>query len=929
MNGTGFWMRACTLIVSISLLMSFTATPFVAAQTEGPTMLHPRLDVRPVISGLTTPITMAFLGENEFLLLEKNTGIVQHIVDGAVQNAALDLAVNFFSERGLLGIALDPDFESNHFVYLYWSCIAPPPPADNPFLPTQDECAETPELGPDSEDVLAVPLLGNRVDRFTWDGESLTFDRNLIMLRSFQNDAAPEPPDQGDEAQPPRGNHDAGVLTFGEDGKLYVLVGDVGRRGQLQNLPSGPTETGLGTTVPDDQFGGPEPDDAHFTGVILRLNPDGTTPEDNPFFDAGAEMGGEVGENIQKIFAYGIRNSFGMAVDPLSGNLWQQENGEDAYDELNLVEPGMNSGWIQFTGPAERLAEYKQIETTSLHHEDFPNLQQFRWGPERIADTPEDAQSRLFVLPGSEYSDPEFSWKHVLAPAAIGFLDSSALGSQFQGDLFVGFSVPEPLGGPLFVFNLTGNRQRIGVDDPLLEDRVADNTTFHDMTESESLLIGQNFGVITDIKTGPNGNLFVVSLDQGTVYEIFRIEGGNGDVRTFSAELTGAAEVPGPGDPDGSGTATITLDPSQGEVCFELTVSNIELPATAAHIHEAPVGEAGDVVVPLTPAPDASGSSSGCISNVDRALTQNIIQNPEQYYVNVHNAEFSDGAVRGQLTPVGNGGGGDDSEVEFEATLTGDQEVPPVDTTMRGDAEIEVENNRLEFELRVSNNTNEIFAAHIHCAPPSESGPIGVTLFMGTFTEERGLLAQGNITAPDANNECGWTDVDNIIAAIESGNTYVNVHTTEESGGFPSGEIRGNLILDDDDDGEDDDNGNGGRTFSTEMSGAAEVPGPGDTDGSGTASLRFNPGQGEVCFELTVANILLPATAAHIHEAPVGEAGDVVVPLTPPDASGSSSGCVSADPALIEAIMQNPEGYYVNVHNEEFPDGAVRGQLSN
>ena len=233
-------------------------------------------------------------------------------------------------------------------------------------------------------------------------------------------------------------------------------------------------------------------------------------------------MGGEVGANIQKIFAYGIRNSFGMAVDPLSGNIWDQENGEDAFDELNRVERGMNSGWIQVTGPVERLAEYKLIETTSLHHDDFPNLQQFRWGPERIADSPEEALSRLFVLPGSHYSDPEFSWKHVLAPAAIGFLNSRALGPQFHGDLFVGFSVPEPLGGPLFVFNLTGNRRKIGVDDPRLNDRVADNLTFHDITESESLLIGRDFGVVTDIKTGPNGNLFVVSLSQGTIYEIFR-----------------------------------------------------------------------------------------------------------------------------------------------------------------------------------------------------------------------------------------------------------------------------------------------------------------------------------------------------------------------------------------------------------------------
>ena len=305
---------------------------------------------------------------------------------------------------------------------------------------------------------LAVPLLGNRVDRFVWNDatNTLAFDINLIMLRSFQNDASTSPTGPNGEIQPPRGNHDGGVIRFGPDGKLYIQFGDVGRRGQLQNLPSGPTLTGLGDIIPDDQFGGPRPDDAHFTGVIIRLNDDGTTPTDNPFFSAGAAMGGEEGENIQKIFAYGVRNGFGMAFDPLSGNLWDQENGEDAFDEINLIEPGMNSGWIQIMGPASRVAQFKQIETTSLHHEDFPNLQQFRWGPERIADTPAEALSRLFVLPGSHYSDPEYSWKFVLAPAAIGFLDSRALGPQWFGDLFVGFSVnDDPLGGGLMAFELT------------------------------------------------------------------------------------------------------------------------------------------------------------------------------------------------------------------------------------------------------------------------------------------------------------------------------------------------------------------------------------------------------------------------------------------------------------------------------------------
>ena len=118
----------------------------------------------------------------------------------------------------------------------------------------------------------------------------------------------------------------------------------------------------------------------------------------------------------------------------------------------------------------------------------------------------------------------------------------------------------------------------------------------------------------------------------------------------------------------------------------------------------------------------------------------------------------------------------------------------------------------------------------------------------------------------------------------------------------------------------------GGRRFTVEMTGAAEAPGPGDPDGSGTAVFRLNHGQGEICYELTVSDIE-PATAAHIHIAPVGVPGPVVVPLAAPT-SGSSSGCVDVDRALIKAIIQNPEAYYVNVHNAPFPGGAVRGQLS-
>jgi hypothetical protein len=115
--------------------------------------------------------------------------------------------------------------------------------------------------------------------------------------------------------------------------------------------------------------------------------------------------------------------------------------------------------------------------------------------------------------------------------------------------------------------------------------------------------------------------------------------------RPLTARLTGPVEVP-PGDPHGTGRFTATVNSGKGEVCYTLTVAHIA-PANAAHIHKGAVGVAGPVVVPLTP--PTSGSSKGC-ATVDKALAKDLIQNPSAYYVNVHNAAYPPGAIRGQLS---------------------------------------------------------------------------------------------------------------------------------------------------------------------------------------------------------------------------------------------------------------------------------------
>src|SRR5205807_2566456 len=190
--------------------------------------------------------------------------------------------------------------------------------------------------GADSSNIAEGPLLGNRVDRYVWNPatETLTADRNIIMLRAFQADSA-NPCCGTVLGQPMRGNHDGGKILFGPDGKLYFQIGDQGRRGQLQNLASG----ALGSGKPDDDFGGPAPDDAHLTGVIFRLNADGTTPSDTPFANVTAQNMAQIEQqagvsltpaqlsnvvaNIHKIFSYGRRNGFGLAFDPQTGFLWE------------------------------------------------------------------------------------------------------------------------------------------------------------------------------------------------------------------------------------------------------------------------------------------------------------------------------------------------------------------------------------------------------------------------------------------------------------------------------------------------------------------------------------------------------------------------------------------------------------------------------
>jgi len=394
-------MMRCYLLL-VALCFSYSSALAV------PTVNDPNLTVTQLVAGLNAPTTMAFIGAGDILVLQKNNGQVRRVVSGILQGGSvLDVNVDNDSERGLLGIALHPDFPNTPSVYLYFT-----------------ESTST------TGDTTGSPA-ANRVVRYTWDGSALINRQPIIDLP-----VTPGP------------NHDGGVIIFGPDGKLYVVIGDLNRNGQLQN-----------------NSGGAAPDD---TSVILRLNDDGSTPGDNPF-------SGSAG--FEKYFAYGIRNSFGMAFDPVSGKLWITHNGPSSFDEIDLVGAGFNSGWNKIMGP------------DSLDPEN---------------------QSDLFQIPGSHYADPKFSWRNTVGPTGIAFFDSTALGAQYENDVFVG----DVNNGNLYLFPLNGARDGF-VLSGALADLVADGSG-----ELNQVIFGTGFAGITDVKVGPDGFLYVVSIGGGAIYVV-------------------------------------------------------------------------------------------------------------------------------------------------------------------------------------------------------------------------------------------------------------------------------------------------------------------------------------------------------------------------------------------------------------------------
>lgn len=397
---------------------------------HGPVINDPNLVVEKVNDkSLNIPTSMAFLANNDILVTEKETGKIVRVIDGKVKENVplLDVEVATAMERGLLGLSiLKSTGDSKIYTFVYYTESGG---------------------GKDGDDFNSgVEPLGNRLYSYEYSDGKLINPTLLLDL--------PATPVNN------KSEHNGGKVVIGPDNNIYTVIGDVGaHRTQSQNVANGPTADG--------------------TGGIIRLTPTGESAGD-PIF--GNES------PLRYYYAMGIRNSFGMDFDPLTGTLWATENGPAAGDEINVVEPGFNSGWNQIQGFADNDILKRGISTEDL-----------------------------VILGKGKYSDPEFSWNTTVGVTDAKFFSSDKLGKQYSNNLFVG----DINNGYVYRFTLNSERNAIEINRSSytgnLEDLV--DKQVNSPKEVTPVIFGSGFGGITDLDVGPDGYLYVLTYF-GDIYKI-------------------------------------------------------------------------------------------------------------------------------------------------------------------------------------------------------------------------------------------------------------------------------------------------------------------------------------------------------------------------------------------------------------------------
>ena len=386
----------------------------------GPILKDNRFVTEMVATGINFPSSMSFVDRDEILVTEKNTGIVKRILNGSItKEPILTVNVENYWEGGLLGIATDKgkvDDSNPTYVYIYYSS------------PIREE-REREEY--DHQKDQNQTLEGNLLYRYEYDDGTLVNPKLVLKIPYPQNYT---------------GIHNGGAVLVGPDKNIYLVAGDLGHPvTKAQNVKNNLPTNG--------------------SSAIYRITKDGLPAKGNPF-----------GGDMAKYYAYGMRNSFGMDFDPVTGKLWDTENGPWYADEINFVEPGFNGGW-------------KKVQGLSY----LNNL---------YSKTQFDPDSLVSVDGKGKYSEPEFVSNETLGITGIKFLNSDKLGSNYENDLFVG----DFNNGNVYHFDLNSNRTGLS-----LQDKLADYIA-NSRDELEDMIFGQGFGAILDIEVGPDGYLYILSL---------------------------------------------------------------------------------------------------------------------------------------------------------------------------------------------------------------------------------------------------------------------------------------------------------------------------------------------------------------------------------------------------------------------------------
>jgi aldose sugar dehydrogenase len=404
-----------------------------------PSLSDSSLKIEAVAKGLDFPTSLAFLGKDDIIILEKDTGNVIRLLNGNVSHQLLHSDVSFRDERGLLGLALSGNESANvknTSVFLYYTHC----PKVSGQAQTSQNC-------------------GNYVYRYNLNLNNNTLTNPKLILSL---PALPGP------------SHNGGKLLMDKKNNLFVTIGDLQPTAFDKNQKEFDTKAQniMNGTNPDGRAG------------ILRVTQDGKPV-------GKGILGDDYPLNLY--YAYGIKNSFGIAIDPQTNNLWDTENGPQFGDEINLVKPGFNSGWEKVQG--------------------IWKLNQTR-DKEAVYDASDKGVALVNFSGKGKYSNPEFVRDKPVAPTAIAFLDSNKLGKQYQNDIFVG-SVKN---GIIYHFNPSKDRKSLSLSGDLSD------LVFNKKDDATQITFGKNFGIITDLKVSPyDGYLYVVSGikgDKGIIYKI-------------------------------------------------------------------------------------------------------------------------------------------------------------------------------------------------------------------------------------------------------------------------------------------------------------------------------------------------------------------------------------------------------------------------